>query len=66
MLTALVAVAVVPLPAAAQTVEFKLLPRYSVATFNNDAPLETFLGHSSDVAGGIHGSPRASPQCSWP
>jgi len=58
---ALVAVAVVPLPAPAHTVEFKLLPRYSVATFKSEAPLETFLGHSSDVAGGIQGSLSVDP-----
>ncbi len=39
MLAALVAVAVVPLPTLAQTYEFKLLPRYSIATFKSDAPL---------------------------
>ncbi len=44
MLAALVAVAVVPLPALAQTLEFKLLPRYSIATLKSDAPLETSWG----------------------
>jgi hypothetical protein len=43
MLAALVVVAVVPLPGQAQTLEFKLLPRYSIATFKSDAPLETFV-----------------------
>ncbi len=61
MLAALVAVAVVPLPTLAQTYEFKLLPRYSIATFKSDAPLETFVGHSSDVAGGIQGNLRVDP-----
>ena len=61
MLAALVAVAVVPLPGQAQTLEFKLLPRYSIATFKSDAPLETFVGHFSDVAGGIQGSLSVDP-----
>jgi polyisoprenoid-binding protein YceI len=61
ILAALVAVAVAPAPAPAETMEFKLLPRYSVATFKSDAPLETFLGHSSDVAGGIQGSLSVDP-----
>jgi hypothetical protein len=43
MLAALVVVAVVPLPGQAQTLEFKLLPRYSIATFKSDAQLETFV-----------------------
>ena len=61
MLAALVVVAVVPLPGQAQTLEFKLLPRYSIATFKSDAPLETFVGHFSDVAGGIRGSLSVEP-----
>ena len=61
MVAALVAVAVVPLPGQAQTLEFKLLPRYSIATFKSDAPLETFVGHFSDVAGGIRGSLSVEP-----
>ena len=65
MLAALVVVAAVPSPGQAQTLEFKLLPRYSIATFKSDAPLETFVRHFSDVAGGIRGSlsvDRARPQ----
>ena len=46
----LAAIALVALPAvaAAQTISFKLLPRYSYATFKSDAPLETVVGHTAD------------------
>ena len=35
--------------AAAQAISFKLLPRYSYATFKSDAPLETVVGHTADA-----------------
>ena len=38
-----------PVAAAAQTISFKLLPRYSFATFKSDAPLETVVGHTADA-----------------
>jgi hypothetical protein len=46
---AAVAVGAVPVVAAAQTISFKLLPRYSYATFKTDAPLETVVGHTADA-----------------
>jgi polyisoprenoid-binding protein YceI len=46
---AMVAVAALPVAAAAQTISFKLLPRYSYATFKTDAPLETVVGHTADT-----------------
>ena len=38
-----------PAAALAETMNFKLLPRYSRATFKSDAPLETFIGTTADV-----------------
>ena len=35
--------------AAAEPISFKLLPRYSYATFKSDAPLETVVGHTADT-----------------
>jgi len=35
--------------AAAESISFKLLPRYSYATFKSDAPLETVVGHTADA-----------------
>jgi polyisoprenoid-binding protein YceI len=35
--------------AAAEPIGFKLLPRYSYATFKSDAPLETVVGHTADA-----------------
>jgi polyisoprenoid-binding protein YceI len=35
--------------AAADPISFKLLPRYSYATFKSDAPLETVVGHTADA-----------------
>jgi polyisoprenoid-binding protein YceI len=46
---AVVAVATVPVVAAADPISFKLLPRYSYATFKTDAPLETVVGHTADA-----------------
>ena len=46
---AVVAVGALPVAAAAQTMTFKLLPRYSYATFKSDAPLETVVGHTADA-----------------
>jgi hypothetical protein len=34
--------------ALAETMNFKLLPLYSRATFKSDAPLETFIGTTAD------------------
>ena len=45
-----------PAAALAETMNFKLLPRYSRATFKSDAPLETSIGTTADVA-----LPRPSP-----
>ena len=38
-----------PVAALADTMNFKLLPRYSRATFKSDAPLETFIGTTADA-----------------
>jgi polyisoprenoid-binding protein YceI len=43
-----------PAPALAETLNLKLLPRYSYATFKSDAPLETVVGHTADS--GVQGS----------
>ena len=45
---AAIALVVLPAVAAAQTISFKLLPRYSYVTFKTDAPLETVVGHTAD------------------
>ena len=45
----LLAVAVGASTAAADPISFKLLPRYSYATFKTDAPLETVVGHTADT-----------------
>jgi hypothetical protein len=37
-----------PAAAPADMMTFKLLPRYSRATFKSDAPLETFIGTTAD------------------
>lgn len=57
-LAALVAGAL-PAEAPADTVQFKLLPRYSFATFKSDAPLETVVGHTA--AAGVQGSLAVDP-----
>lgn len=54
-----VAAAAVPVTAAAQTISFKLLPRYSYATFKTDAPLETVVGHTADT--GLQGDLSVDP-----
>jgi polyisoprenoid-binding protein YceI len=46
---ALAVLVALPVVAAAQTISFKLLPRYSFATFKSDAPLETVVGHTADA-----------------
>lgn len=47
-------------PAAlADTISFKLLPRYSYATFKTDAPLETVVGHTADT--GLQGELTVDP-----
>jgi len=38
-----------PLTAFADPISFRLLPRYSYATFKSDAPLETVVGHTTDA-----------------
>jgi polyisoprenoid-binding protein YceI len=53
------AAAMLPVGAAAQTIAFKLLPRYSYATFKTDAPLETVVGHTADA--GMHGELSVDP-----
>ena len=60
---AVVALAAPPAIAAAQTINFKLLPRYSYTTFKSDAPLETVVGHTTDtgLAGELSVDP-AKPQ----
>ena len=45
--------------AAAAALSFKLLPRYSYATFKSDAPLETVVGHTADT--GIVGELTVDP-----
>jgi polyisoprenoid-binding protein YceI len=60
-LTALAVVATVALPiaATAETITFKLLPRYLYATFKTDAPLETVVGHTADA--GLQGDLTVDP-----
>lgn len=55
----LAALVALPVAAAAQTVSFKLLPRYSYATFKSDAPLETVVGHTADA--GLQGELSVDP-----
>lgn len=55
----LAALAALPVAAAAQTISFKLLPRYSYATFKSDAPLETVVGHTADA--GLQGELSVDP-----
>jgi polyisoprenoid-binding protein YceI len=52
-------VLVIPASALAQTITFKLLPRYSYATFKSDAPLETVVGHTADA--GVQGTLTVDP-----
>jgi polyisoprenoid-binding protein YceI len=56
---AVVAVVALPAAAAAQTIGFKLLPRYSYTTFKSDAPLETVVGHTADT--GLQGELAVDP-----
>jgi polyisoprenoid-binding protein YceI len=56
---AVIATAAVPAAAAAQTINFKLLPRYSYTTFKSDAPLETVVGHTADT--GLQGELAVDP-----
>jgi polyisoprenoid-binding protein YceI len=51
--------AVLPSAAAADPISFKLLPRYSYATFKTDAPLETVVGHTADA--GMQGELSVDP-----
>ena len=57
-MTVLVGVAL-PFPAHADLMNFKLLTRYSQASFRSDAPLETFVGTSA--LEGIQGSLTVDP-----
>jgi polyisoprenoid-binding protein YceI len=41
--------AALPATALAEPATFKLLPKYSRATFKSDAPLETFVGNTADT-----------------
>jgi polyisoprenoid-binding protein YceI len=56
---AVVALAALPTLAVAQTITFKLLPRYSYTTFKSDAPLETVVGHTADT--GLQGELAVDP-----
>jgi polyisoprenoid-binding protein YceI len=47
--TAVALVPAGPAAALAETMNFKLLPRYSRATFKSDAPLATFIGTTIDT-----------------
>jgi polyisoprenoid-binding protein YceI len=53
------ALLVLPSVAAAQVIGFKLLSRYSYATFKTDAPLETVVGHTADT--GLQGELTLDP-----
>jgi polyisoprenoid-binding protein YceI len=57
--TALLAVAALPVAASAEVMNFKLLTRYSQASFRSDAPLETFVGTSA--LEGIQGTLSVDP-----
>jgi polyisoprenoid-binding protein YceI len=48
-----------PAAAGADTMNFKLLPNYSRATFKSDAPLETFVGNTA--AEGVSGTLAVDP-----
>jgi len=54
-----VAMALLPPPAGADTINFKLLTNYSQVSFRSDAPLETFVGTSALEA--IQGTLTADP-----
>jgi polyisoprenoid-binding protein YceI len=56
---AIVLVVLAALPAAAEVIQFKLLPNYSRATFKTDAPLETIVGNA--VAAALAGSLTLDP-----
>jgi polyisoprenoid-binding protein YceI len=56
---AVIPVALLPVAAVADTINFKLLPRYSYATFKTDAPLETVVGHTADT--GLQGELSVDP-----
>jgi len=56
---AVVAAASLPAAATAETIGFKLLPRYSYTTFKSDAPLETVVGHTADT--GLQGELTVDP-----
>lgn len=56
---AVLATTALPRAAMAETITFKLLPRYSYATFKTDAPLETVVGHTADA--GLQGDLAVDP-----
>jgi polyisoprenoid-binding protein YceI len=53
------ALTLLPVMAAAETMNFKILTNYSQASFRNDAPLETFVGTSA--LDGIQGNLTVDP-----
>jgi len=55
----MIAVTAWPAVTVAQTINFKLLPRYSYTTFKSDAPLETVVGHTADT--GLQGELAVDP-----
>jgi len=55
----IVFVAALPLPASADTLQFKLLANQSRATFKTDAPLETIVGNTAST--GISGTLSVDP-----
>jgi len=60
LMTSLVlGVALLPLPAPADPIAFKMLPNYSRATFKADAPLETIVGNTAGE--GVTGSLTVDP-----
>jgi polyisoprenoid-binding protein YceI len=56
---ALAVLTALPAVGAAEAISFKLLPRYSYATFKTDAPLETVVGHTADA--GLQGELTVDP-----
>jgi polyisoprenoid-binding protein YceI len=55
-----VVVMLIPAPARAETLQFKLLTNYSQASFRSDAPLETFVGTSA--LDGLQGTLSLDPE----
>jgi polyisoprenoid-binding protein YceI len=55
----LAALSASPIVTIAEPISFKLLPRYSYATFKSDAPLESVVGHTADT--GLQGELAVDP-----